>query len=317
MVLDGSTLYLTAGDYNQDTVIMASGPEAQNPDTDFGKIIAIDLATLSKTHLSVGHRNPQGLTMTAGRILISTEHGPKGGDELNVIEPGQNYGWPFETYGTHYSTYNWPVKAPAATHQPFRGPIFSWVPSIGVSNLVEARSFNAAWRGDFIVSSLKARSLFRLRLDSERRVVYSEPIFIGERIRDLAELGDGRLVLWTDDADLIVISIDAAKLASNKRIEALIDSEELKPCWTCHHIGPTSPQDQAPSLSKILGRKIGSDAFEHYSQALEGHGGFWSEDNLIDYLMDPPAFAKGTAMSYRVESAVAAAKIVKRLRTLD
>jgi glucose/arabinose dehydrogenase len=215
MLVRGDGLYLTVGDYNQDNVFMASRLEAQNPDSDFGKIVKIDLRTNAKSHVSIGHRNPQGLTLTANGTMYATEHGPQGGDELNRIVQGKNYGWPIETYGAHYGKYDWPAQAKSA--QPFEKPVLAWVPSIGVSNLIEVENFHAAWNGDLLVESLKAQSLFRLRRDGNGRVVYSEPIPLGQRLRDIAALPDGTLVLWTDSAQLIFLSVDHARLAANQR----------------------------------------------------------------------------------------------------
>jgi aldose sugar dehydrogenase len=216
MFVNGKDLYLTAGDYNQDNVFMSSRLEAQDPDSDFGKILKIDLRTNAKTRLSLGHRNPQGLTMTATGTIYSTEHGPQGGDELNRIVAGGNYGWPVTTLGVHYGSYDWPDSG-VATARPFEQPVFAWVPSIGVSNLIEIANFHPAWDGDLLVASLRARTLFRLRRDGDRRIVYSEPIVLGQRLRDIAALPDGTLVLWTDDARLLFVSVDRGKLATNQR----------------------------------------------------------------------------------------------------
>ena len=316
MLVEGDRLILTVGDYGQDTVTIPSAPEAQSPDNDFGKIIAIDLATKSVTRLSTGHRNPQGLVRLASGELLSTEHGPKGGDELNRIEAGGNYGWPYQTFGTQYTLYRWPGSEGEHTTG-ITLPVFAWVPSIGVSNLIEIRTGPQAWRGDLLVSSLKARSLFRLRLDAQRRVVYSEPIWTGDRVRDLVEMRDGTIVAWTEDAMVLTVKVDTPKLATGTRVAALIESPELRACWACHHTGATKPEHGAPSLSRVFGRVIASDAFDHYSDGLKGTGGVWSEENLVAYLTDPTAFAKGTAMSYQVGSPIEAAQIVKRLRALE
>ena len=316
MVAEGGQLFLTVGDYGQDTVTIPSKPEAQNPENDFGKIIAIDLPTKRVSRLSSGHRNPQGLVRLSGGELFATEHGPKGGDELNRIIEGGNYGWPYQTFGTQYTMYRWP-GAEEKDQDGMIPPVFAWVPSIGVSNLIEVRTGPQAWKGDLLVASLKARSLFRLHLDDRRRVVYSEPIWTGERVRDLVEMADGTIVAWTEDATLLTVKVDAAKLAAGTRVAALIDSPELQACWACHHTGTTTPDHSAPSLSRVFGRAIASDTFDRYSAGLKAAGGVWSEDNLVAFLTDPAAFAKGTAMSYRAGSAIEAAQIVKRLKALE
>jgi glucose/arabinose dehydrogenase len=215
MLLRGDELLMTVGDYNLDNVFMRSHLEAQNPTSDLGKILAIDLRTKAKTILSMGHRNPEGLAMTQNGTIYATEHGPRGGDLLTRIVAGTNFGWPIVTLGTHYWSYQWPNRD-AATGQVFDKPTFAWVPSIAVSNLMEVVGFHPAWNKDLLVESLKAQSLFRLRLDGDR-VVYSEPIWIGERLRDIGSLPDGTLVLFTDSAKLIFLSIDTDKLATDKR----------------------------------------------------------------------------------------------------
>jgi glucose/arabinose dehydrogenase len=104
--------------------------------------------------------------------------------------------------------------------QQFEPPLFAWLPSIGVSNLIEVANFDPAWDNDLLVESLKAQSLFRLRRDRNGPIVYSEPIPLGERLRDIAALPDGTLVLWTDAAHLMFVSVDTAKLAANHRPES-------------------------------------------------------------------------------------------------
>jgi cytochrome c2 len=322
ILVEGGKLLLTVGDYRQDTVTLKSEPVAQNPATDFGKIISIDLATKAVTRLSMGHRNPQGLVRAADGTLYATEHGPQGGDKLNRIEAGRNYGWPYFTYGTNHGSYDWP-PAKSAPPGNYTGPIFAFTPSIGISNLIEVTSFDPAWRGDLLVASLNYSTLYRLRLDDNRRVVYREDIAIGQRIRDLVELPGGRIVMWTDAGNLLTLSVDGDRLAVVERVAGQINVPELQPCWSCHHVGPTQFGQQAPSLSKIVGRRIASDGkYDRYSPALKARSGSWAsgtwtEDNLRAFLTNPDGFAAGTAMSYRASSPAEAAKIVEKLKTLD
>src|SRR5262249_31167125 len=131
--------------------------------------------------------------------LFSTEHGARGGDELNVIAEGSNYGWPNVTLGTGYDSYNWEVgRSLVGTHAEYTAPLFAWVPSIAVLQLIEVNNCHPRWDGDLLVGSLKASSLYRLRLEAGR-VLYSEPIWIGQKIRDIAQTINGIIVLWTDD----------------------------------------------------------------------------------------------------------------------
>jgi hypothetical protein len=233
MLVRGDNLLVTVGDYNQDNVFMRSRLEAQNPDSDFGKILSIDLRTKAKTIVSMGHRNPEGLAVRSNGAIYATEHGPRGGDLLTHIEPGTNFGWPVVTLGTHYLNYEWPNRDVETDGKVFHQPTYAWVPSIAVSNLIEVTGFNHAWNKDLLVESLKAQSLYRVRIDGDR-VVYSEAIWIGERLRDIGSLSDGTLVLFTDSAKLIFLSVDSEKLATNKREWPPLMRAPQTGCQGCH-----------------------------------------------------------------------------------
>ena len=156
---------------------------------------------------SIGHRNQQGLAIdTQGRIW-STEHGPEGGDELNLIVDGGNYGWPLASYGAEYGTDNWPFAVNAKNHGEYREPAHAFVPSIGVSQLIQITSmYLPRWTDDLLVSSLQAGRLFRVRVSGER-VIYAESIDLSMRIRDLVEARDGRIVLWNDDGQMATLAL--------------------------------------------------------------------------------------------------------------
>ena len=113
---------------------------AQNKDSLFGKILKINKSDLEKNLItpevfSLGHRNPQGITKYKNKIF-SVEHGPKGGDELNILKENQNYGWPFVSYGTRY-LYDNDGKKYLINHEieGFEPPIYSFIPSVGISSL--------------------------------------------------------------------------------------------------------------------------------------------------------------------------------------
>jgi len=302
-------LLLTAGDYNQDGVYYKTPKVAQNTELSFGKIIAIDIKNEKSSHISLGHRNPQGLMVLQNGAIFSTEHGPAGGDELNIIKLGANYGWPDVSLGVHYGTYNWPnTTFPGQHGSGFTQPIFSWVPSVGISNLIQINRFDRRWDGDFLVASLKAMSLFRLRL-SENRVLFSEPIWIGERIRDIVQLKDGTIVLWTDDAKLLFLTVDNATLTKNNRSTDFA-SPALAMCMNCHHFGKTNPTHSAPTLSNLVGRKVAADSFEKYSEALKGRNEIWTKESLRTYILDPNGFAKGTVMPKQNINTVDVEKII-------
>ncbi len=297
-VKNDHAVILTIGDYNQDGVFLPTDGTAPAQDTsqDFGTIVEIDVLSGTKTRLSYGHRNPQGALVTASGQLLATEHGPRGGDELNVIVAGKNYGWPKVTLGSDYPAYAWPSATEPGRHQDYESPLFAWVPSIATSNLIEISGFNSRWNGDILVSSLKAQSLFRLRQEVGR-VLYSEPIWIGQRIRDLAQLRNGTIVLWTDDTQLLFIDVDETVLASNAFGGIQATTRELGDCLKCHHMGLTTPDHPAPTLSNLMGRAVAADAnYDRYSTALKQAGGQWTRSKLTQFLSSPGDFIPGTSM---------------------
>ena len=155
---------------------------------------------------SYGHRNPQGLVYDAetDRILMM-EHGPKGGDELNHIEAGDNYGWPAITYGVDYSG---AVISPYTEAEGMQQPLQYWVPSIGPSGLAIYRGkMFPEWQGDLLLGSLINEEMRRLQLRGNE-VTEDEAIFqeIKGRVRDVRVLSDGSIVALTDEGDVFHIN---------------------------------------------------------------------------------------------------------------
>jgi cytochrome c2 len=286
-------LYLTIGDH-----YIVYPKVSEDPRTTFGKIIEINLTTNKWRQFSKGHRNQEGLTFLRSGQLFSTEDGPRGGDELNDITEGSDYGWPNVTLGTAYDSYDWdPGTSLVGSHTGYKAPLFAWVPSIAASQLIEVNNFHPRWNGDLLVGSLKASSLYRLRLEAGR-VLYSERIWIGQRIRDLAQTNDGTIVLWTDDTQLLFVTIDTDQLAVKRRTPDIVGNTIVNDsCLACHHFGSTNPTDFGPSLSNLLNRPIASDTFS-YSPALRAKQqlGLWTPALLSEFLSDPFKFANGTNM---------------------
>lgn len=153
---------------------------------------------------SYGHRNAQGLTLDAQGRLWQHEHGPQGGDELNLIRPGLNYGWPVITYGENYG--GGKIGEGLAAKAGMEQPIVKWVPSIAPSGLVRLRSdrYGKAWQDSFFIGSLKFGYLERVRLDADNRPVEQEKLFPGAgRLRDVREGPDGLLYLVLESAGRI------------------------------------------------------------------------------------------------------------------
>ena len=171
---------------------------SEDPTSVFGTIVKIDRATGDARIFSRGHRNHQGL-LVEGDTIWSTEHGPEGGDELNVILDGGDYGWPRVSYGTDYGRRTLAGDGEPGTHDQGIRPLFAWVPSIAVSRLIRARGDAfTAWKGDLQIGSLSGRgngfSIYRARL-RDGDVKFTERVNIGERVRDLAEMDDGTIVV--------------------------------------------------------------------------------------------------------------------------
>lgn len=155
---------------------------------------------------SYGHRNIQGLVVDAasGRVYAS-EHGPRGGDEINRIEGGKNYGWPIQTFGADYRT-----GEPVGKHSVpgMVDPLVAWVPSPAPSGLAfyTGTAF-PQWRGSLFSGSLAAMDLRRIALDGEGRVVRQEKLDIGKRVRDVRQGPDGQLYVLTDEEHSQILRI--------------------------------------------------------------------------------------------------------------
>lgn len=139
---------------------------------------------------SYGHRNPQGMVKNPVTGAIwANEHGPQGGDEINIVQKGKNYGWPLVTYGVNYS------GTPISDKTEMEGvenPIHYWVPSIAPSGMTFVTSDRyPAWKGNLLIGSLKFQYLERLELKDEK-VIYREKLMadIG-RVRDVRQAPDG------------------------------------------------------------------------------------------------------------------------------
>lgn len=153
-------------------------------------IFVINLKNNKPNLVSTGHRNPLGLLVNSNNKIISTEHGPRGGDEINNIIQGKNYGWPEVSYGEPYSTKPESIYYYKKNHKKYgyEEPIFSFIPSIAISKIIEIdNQFSEKWQNNYFVSSLKDRSLYRIELSDEGdKIKYMEKMHIGKRIRDIS-----------------------------------------------------------------------------------------------------------------------------------
>ena len=202
--------------------------DAQSLDNHHGKVIRInkDGSTPSDNPFvgrtgalpeiwSYGHRNPQGATLNPKGVLWIHEHGPRGGDEINLPRPGANYGWPLVSFGRNYdfTAVGDGKSAQANTEQPQH----QWTPSIAPSGIafVTSVKYGKAWEGNLLVGSLKFNYLARLELERpfEGSVVKETPLLesLRERIRDVRQGPDGYIYVVTDSANGQLIRLDPAK----------------------------------------------------------------------------------------------------------
>jgi glucose/arabinose dehydrogenase len=202
--LPDGTVVVAMGDGNGDRTV------AQRLDSHLGKLLRVhadgrvpadnpfvgQAGALPEIY-SLGHRNPQGLVWAHGR-LFAHEHGPRGGDELNLITPGANYGWPITTGGVDYTG----ARVSPFTERPgITPPLLEWTPSIAPAGMcVVAGGLFPAWEGALLVAALRERSVRLVRLrdglpDGVQELLFTE---LGERLRDVRSGPDGAIWLLTD-----------------------------------------------------------------------------------------------------------------------
>ena len=161
---------------------------------------------------SYGHRNAQGAALNPDTgVLWVNEHGPRGGDEINIPEPGRNYGWPVVSYGVNYD--GSPVGGGRSEAPGMTGPIHHWTPSIGVSGMAfYTADAMPGWRGNVFVGGLAIPKLVRLERDGDR-ITGSEDLLedLALRIRQVVQGPDGALYLLTDESNGEILRVGPAR----------------------------------------------------------------------------------------------------------
>jgi aldose sugar dehydrogenase len=188
-------LYVSTGERSD----MPMRKYAQQPDSELGKIVRVAPDGSSAEIWTLGHRNVQAMAFDAQGQLWVVEHGARGGDEINLVEKGKNYGWPLVAYGEEYSGNPFPG---AVTAKPgYEQPVYYWDPVIAPSGaqFYSGQAF-PQWRGSLFTGGLKERTLVRVRLENGK-VVGEEHLLAerGQRVRDVREGPDGALYLVTDE----------------------------------------------------------------------------------------------------------------------
>jgi aldose sugar dehydrogenase len=149
---------------------------------------------------SYGHRNSQGATLAPDGTFWMHEHGPQGGDEINIPQPGRNYGWPVITYGENYG--GGKIGEGLTAKEGMEQPIHYWVPSIAPSGMAFLTSdrYGPAMKGNLFIGSLKFGYLARLELSNGKVIREHKLLEGGERVRDVRQGPDGLLYVLTDSA---------------------------------------------------------------------------------------------------------------------
>ena len=214
--------------FNNNEILLTTGEyrfrkKAQDPASIFGKIIKINLENNKYKIVSMGHRNPQGLYVDEeNKIVLSTEHGPRGGDEINLLNFDSikkniipNFGWPISSYGEHYAKKDKNIainkdkqneidllykKYPLYKSHKQKGfvePIYTFTPSIGISEIV------GLGNSRYMSSSLGGKKLFFFKLNKEN-IDFSYDFNFGERIRDVI-YKDNKLIFFMEDTSTIAV----------------------------------------------------------------------------------------------------------------
>jgi len=287
-LLNANELLVAVGDHEHDG---ANSPELfpQDDTTSYGKTILINLTDFSHQQFSKGHRNPQGLFVDSPDAIWETEHGPQGGDELNLVKRGNNYGWPAVSYGTQYGAHFWPGDPLPGSHGGYAEPFYSWVPSIGVSSLLVMHGPQfKLWEGDVLIVSLRDGSLYRARV-RDQRIVMLERMPFGRRLRDIAEGSEGQLLMWTDRGAVLEVEADNDVGGGETVFQA---------CSGCHMIGDGESNGIGPDLRKVVGRPVANMRGFRYSPAFQNLGGKWTRERLDKFLTNPQAYVPGTKMRF-------------------
>ena len=187
---------------------MIAEPWPWIPATDLGKLIEINIKTGVARHFAIGLRNPQGLAIGRDGRIWETEHGPQGGDEVNLMVEARNYGWPIVTYGMTYGypPKNWPFNPTPGAHDKVHAAA------------LRIRTIGSDWQHHCTRSSgipelgnksdcmlTKGKHAFVLRMEGDD-VAYAEPILLhGYRLADIVSLRDGRLAILADYGTLLLV----------------------------------------------------------------------------------------------------------------
>ena len=198
-VIDKATAYLTIGDLGFKKI------GSKSARGDLGSVFKVGASKVEK--ISSGHRNQQGIVLI-GTDLYTSEHGPRGGDELNLIKKGADYGWPSVTYGDKYGFFDYVKPSRPGTHEGFEKPLYYWVPSVAPTELIQlpTNSTWGSWSEQLVMGTLANQTLIFIQLLAKQRVGAVVSVDVGQRIRDLEVTSTGSILATTDSGQLLLIN---------------------------------------------------------------------------------------------------------------
>jgi glucose/arabinose dehydrogenase/cytochrome c2 len=269
-----------------------------------------------------GTRAPLGLARDSRNGSIwEVENGPRGGDELNLLKRGADYGWPIVTHGTWYDGTVISEKTEAPGIEP---PAVYWVPSIAPSSVAISLSDNyPAWKGDLFVGALMAKHLRRVRIRNGQAVEQEELLkHLNERVRDVRQGPDGLLYVLTDNSNGRLLRLQPGKPSPTQAAreakppaqpQKILMGDISRPprepnlaqgkqvyeqrCLSCHTLAGNAAGGIGPNLFGLFGRKAGSSSGHAYSKAMRDSGVTWTEQTMDYFLAAPQDYVPGTTMA--------------------
>ena len=198
-VIDKASAYLTIGDLGFKKI------GSKSARGDLGSVFKVKANKVEK--ISSGHRNQQGIVLIGTNLYIS-EHGPRGGDELNLIKKGADYGWPTVTYGDKYGFFDYVKPSRPGTHKGFEKPLYYWVPSVAPTELIQLPTSSTwgSWSEQLVMGTLANQTLIFIQLLAKQRVGAVVSVDVVQRIRDLEVTSTGSILATTDSGQLLLIN---------------------------------------------------------------------------------------------------------------
>lgn len=323
--LPDGTLIVASGERHAFEKPQGLSPVAQDPRDLRGKILRIrNDGTVPEDNPFVGNkdydprvyaigiRNTQGMARSSGGYVLFSEHGPRAGDEINLLQPGRNYGWPVETCGSYKDRDYQPPAKPAGD---LAAPLACWSDvTYAPAGITFYQSDQIpGWKDKLLVAGLSAGYLLLLTLE-DQRVTGAQSLLDGRqrRLRDVAVAPDGSVYLAMDGEDGGVLRLTAGHSAAVTAQPA----QPWSPCLQCHSVSAAAGQNTM-SLADVLGRPAGSAAGVAYSDALRNSGIVWNQSLLDQYLADPDGLVPGTTMPVSIEDPDERRKIVEYIISLS